>query len=77
MRNSRAATATTKFHYFQLRLMDTFKSWRKDLYHVLFSAAAAHCKPQHEGRFRVLRMKGGGEGENSGKTAVCNESVSC
>jgi len=47
--------------------MDTFTSWRKGLYHALFSAAAAHCKPQREGRFRVLRMKGRGERENSGK----------
>jgi hypothetical protein len=66
-RNSRAATATRKFHYFQLRLMDTFTSWRKGLYHALFSTAAAHCKPQREGRLRVLRMKGGGERKKSGK----------
>jgi len=66
-RNWRAAAATTKFHYFQLRLMDTFTSWRKGLYHALFSAAAAHCKPQCEGTFRILRMKGGSERENSRK----------
>ena len=66
-RNSRVAVATTKFHYFQLRLMDTFTSWREGLYHAVFSAAAAHCKPQREGSFRVLRMKGGCEREISGK----------
>ena len=66
-RNSRAATATTKLHYFQLRLMDTFTSWRKGLYHAPFSAAAAHCKAQREGTVRVLLVKGGGERENSGK----------
>lgn len=66
-RNSRSAAATTKFYHFQLRLMDTFTSWRKGLYHALFSAAAAHCKPQREGTFRVLRKKGGGDRENSGK----------
>jgi len=52
---------TTKFYYFQQRLMDTFTSWRKGWYHTVFSAAAAHCKPQREGTFRVLGMKGRGK----------------
>ena len=67
-RNSRAAAATTKFQYFQLRLMDTFTSWRQGLNDALFSAAAALCKPQREGTFRILRMEGRGERENSGKS---------
>jgi hypothetical protein len=47
--------------------MDAFTSWRKGWYHTAFFAAAAHCKPQRKGTFRVLGMKGRGERENWGK----------